>query len=310
MTETLFRPEIRSLPHLHSGKVRDLYAVDDERMLIVASDRLSAFDVVLPTPIPRKGAMLTTLSNFWFARLGHIVDHHLLDTDLAAVLPNATEREPVEGRSVVARRLRALPVEAIVRGHLIGSGWRDYQSTGRVGGVDLPAGLSLAERLPEPIFTPSTKAAAGGHDENIDFARMADLVGGALAQRIRETSLRLYGAAAEFARTRGLVIADTKFEFGLAPDGTLVLIDEALTPDSSRFWPADGWHPGVNPPSFDKQFIRDWLETLDWDKRPPGPEVPAELVTRTAARYREAVSRLTESGWAEQSTDDAGPRAR
>lgn len=290
--DTLFRPRIDSLEHLHSGKVRELYAIDAERMLIVATDRLSAFDVILPTPIPGKGRMLTTLSNFWFARLGHVIGNHLLAADLAEVLPDPAERHQVEGRAVVARRLRPLPVEAIVRGYLIGSGLRDYEASGAVGGVTLPAGLQRASRLPEPIFTPSTKAAVGGHDENIDFARMAEIVGPHHAERIREASIRLYREAAEHAGARGLIIADTKFEFGLAPDGELVLIDELLTPDSSRFWPADGWRPGDNPPSFDKQFVRDWLETLDWDKTDPGPEVPADIAAETAAKYREAVERL------------------
>ena len=291
--DALFQPDLKSLEHLHSGKVRDLYAIDDERMLIVASDRLSAFDVVLPTPIPGKGRMLTQLSNFWFRQLGHVIGNHLLDVALEEVLPDPAERAQVEGRAVVARRLEPLPVEAIVRGYLIGSGLADYERTGHVSGVRLPPGLLRADRLPEPVFTPSTKAAVGDHDQNIDFARMTELVGERNAERIRAVSLRLYGEAAEYAAVRGLIIADTKFEFGLAPDGTLVLIDELLTPDSSRFWPADAWHPGDNPPSFDKQFVRDWLETLDWNKTAPGPEVPATLAAETAAKYREAVERLT-----------------
>ena len=291
--DSLFRPRIESLEHLHSGKVRELYAIDDERMLIVATDRLSAFDVILPTPIPGKGRLLTTLSNFWFARLGHVIGNHLLDVDLAAVLPDDGERAQVEGRAVVARRLQPLPVEAIVRGYLIGSGLRDYEATGGIGGIRLPDGLQRADRLPEPMFTPSTKASVGDHDENIDFGRMAELTGPEYAERIRAASLRLYAEAAEYAADRGLIIADTKFEFGIAPDGELVLIDELLTPDSSRFWPADGWRPGENPPSFDKQFIRDWLETLDWDKTDPGPAVPDAIARETAEKYREAVERLT-----------------
>lgn len=293
MTEALLHPPVRSLRHLHSGKVRDLYAIDDARMLMVASDRLSAFDVILPTPIPGKGALLTRLSNFWFDRLGHVIGNHLLDADLAEVLPDAAERAPLEGRAVVTRRLKPLPVEAIVRGYLIGSGWRDYQAAGAIGSVELPAGLRLADRLPEPVFTPSTKAAAGDHDENIGFEQVVELVGRDTAERIRSVSLQIYREAAEYARERGLIIADSKFEFGLADDGTLVLIDELLTPDSSRFWPADGWQPGENPPSFDKQFVRDWLETLDWDKTAPGPELPDDIARETAARYREAVERLT-----------------
>ena len=291
--DALFAPSIASLAHLHSGKVRDLYAIDDERMLIVASDRMSAFDVVLPTPVPGKGRMLTELSNFWFGRTEHIIGNHRLDVDLAEVLPDDGERAPLAGRAVVARRLRPLPVEAIVRGYIIGSGWRDYQATGAIGDVALPAGLQLADQLPEPVFTPSTKAEAGAHDENIGYAEMAGTIGEELAARIRDVSLRLYREAAEYARGRGIIIADTKFEFGLAPDGELVLIDEALTPDSSRFWPADQWRPGGNPPSFDKQYVRDWLETLDWDKTAPGPELPPDIVERTRGKYRDAVERLT-----------------
>ncbi|MDZ7748825.1 MAG: phosphoribosylaminoimidazolesuccinocarboxamide synthase [Halofilum sp. (in: g-proteobacteria)] len=293
MTETLFRPDIRSLEHIHSGKVRDLYAIDAERMLIVASDRLSAYDVILPTPIPRKGEMLTRLSNFWFARLGHVVPNHLLDVDLAEVLPDPDERAQVEGRAVVARRLKTLPIEAIVRGYLIGSGWRDYQATGGIGGLALAQGLQLADRLPEPVFTPSTKAGAGSHDENIAFADVAARVGEDLAARVRDISLRLYAEAADHAAARGVIIADTKFEFGLDAAGEPVLIDELLTPDSSRFWPADQWRPGTNPPSWDKQYVRDWLERQDWDKTDPGPALPADVVAETAAKYREALERLT-----------------
>ncbi|MEX0606986.1 MAG: phosphoribosylaminoimidazolesuccinocarboxamide synthase [Halofilum sp. (in: g-proteobacteria)] len=295
MSEALLHPEVRSLRHLHSGKVRDLYEIDAERMLMVASDRLSAFDVILPTPIPDKGALLTRLSNFWFGRLNHIIGNHLLGTDLSEVLPDPAERAPLEGRAVITRRLRPLPVEAIVRGYLIGSGWRDYQTAGRIGSVELPAELHLADRLDEPVFTPSTKAQKGEHDENIGFEHVVELVGAETAERIREVSLAIYNTAAEYARQRGLIIADSKFEFGLDNDGKLVLIDELLTPDSSRFWPADAWQPGENPPSFDKQFVRDWLETLDWDKAAPGPELPDEIARETAARYREAVERLTEA---------------
>lgn len=289
----LFRPRIESLEHLHSGKVRDLYAIDDERLLIVASDRLSAFDVVLPTPIPGKGMWLTELSNFWFGRMRHVVANHLLDDKLEEVLPDPAERAQVEGRAVIARRLQPLPIEAIVRGYLIGSGWRDYRESGAIGGLRLPGDLRLADQLPQPIFTPSTKAAAGDHDVNIGFEEMADRIGESLAHRIRTISLRLYGEAAEYAISRGIIIADTKFEFGLDAAGEPALIDELLTPDSSRFWPTDGWQPGENPPSFDKQFIRDWLEQQDWDKTAPGPQVPDEIVQESAARYREAVTRLT-----------------
>lgn len=294
--EALFAPAISSLTHLHSGKVRDLYAIDDTRMLIVASDRMSAFDVVLPTPVPGKGRMLTELSNFWFERTRHIINNHRLDVDLAEILPDDGERAPLAGRAIVARRLRPLPVEAIVRGYIIGSGWRDYEATGAIGDVELPAGLQLADQLPEPVFTPSTKAEAGAHDENIGYAEMARAIGEDLATRIRDVSLRLYREAAEYARGRGIIIADTKFEFGLDADGELVLIDEALTPDSSRFWPADQWRPGASPPSFDKQYVRDWLETLDWDKTAPGPELPPDIVARTRGKYRDAVDRLTAGG--------------
>ncbi len=287
--------EIKSLPLIYRGKVRDLYAVDDRHLLMVASDRLSAFDVILPTAIPGKGAVLTMVSNFWFARTRHIVPNHLqlAERTLEQVLPDPVERALVADRAVVARRLQGLPVEAIVRGYLIGSGWKDYRRTGRVCGIELPRGLRLADRLPEPVFTPSTKAALGAHDENISFDFVADAIGRELAERVRTVSLQIYREAAEYALKRGIIIADTKFEFGLDEQGRLVLMDEALTPDSSRFWPADQYRPGVNPPSFDKQFVRDYLETLDWDKRPPGPELPPEIVERTVAKYREALERLT-----------------
>lgn len=287
--------EIKSLPLIYRGKVRDLYAVDDRHLLMVASDRLSAFDVILPTAIPGKGAVLTAVSNFWFARTRHIVPNHLqlAERTLEQALPDPVERALVADRAVVARRLQGLPVEAIVRGYLIGSGWKDYRRTGRVCGIRLPDGLRLADRLPEPVFTPSTKAALGAHDENVSFDFVADAIGRELAERVRTVSLQIYREAAEYALKRGIIIADTKFEFGLDEQGRLVLMDEALTPDSSRFWPADQYRPGVNPPSFDKQFVRDYLETLDWDKRPPGPELPPEIVERTVAKYREALERLT-----------------
>jgi phosphoribosylaminoimidazole-succinocarboxamide synthase len=285
--------QLRSLKRIHRGKVRDVYAVDDLTLLIVATDRLSAFDVVLPDPIPGKGRILNTISNFWFAHTGHIVPNHLLDQPLAQVLPDPAERAQVEGRSVIARRLKALPIEAIVRGYLIGSGWKDYQATGSVSGVVLPPGLRQAERLPQPIFTPATKAAVGDHDENISYATAERMVGAAVAAKVRDISLALYGFAARHCAQRGIIIADTKFEFGLAPDGELVLIDEALTPDSSRFWPADSYRVGISPPSFDKQFVRDYLETLDWNKRAPGPKLPAAVIQRTAANYEEALRRIT-----------------
>jgi len=287
--------EIKSLPLVYRGKVRDLYAVDDRHLLMVASDRLSAFDVILPTAIPGKGAILTAVSNFWFERIRPIVPNHLqlADKTLEEALPDPAERALIAGRAVVARRLKGLPVEAIVRGYLIGSGWKDYRRDGAVCGVRLPAGLRLADRLPEPIFTPSTKAALGAHDENVSFDHVAEAIGQNLAERVRTVSLHIYREAAEYALRRGIIIADTKFEFGLDERGQLVLMDEALTPDSSRFWPADQYRPGVNPPSFDKQFVRDYLETLDWDKRPPGPELPPDIIARTVAKYREALERLT-----------------
>jgi len=291
MPDTLYESSLRSLPLIHKGKVRDIYAIDAARMLIVTTDRLSAFDVVLPTPIPGKGEVLTAVSNFWFGKLGHILPNQLTGDapeDVVAV----DERDQVAGRAVVVRRLKALPVEAIVRGYLVGSGWSDYQKTGAVCGIPLPAGLEQAERLPRPLFTPSTKAAVGEHDENIDYARCEGLLGAELAARVRDAAIRLYSEAAEYAAARGILIADTKFEFGLDAVGGLVLIDEALTPDSSRFWPADQYRAGENPPSFDKQYVRDWLTASGWDKRPPAPELPAEVIARTAEKYREARRRL------------------
>jgi len=287
---------IQSLPLHYQGKVRDIYTVDERHFLMVASDRLSAFDVVLPTPISGKGAVLTALSNFWFHRTASVIPNHLqlAEKTLADALPDPAEREQIAERAVVVRRLKGLPVEAIVRGYLIGSGWKDYQTTGSVCGIRLPAKLQLADPLPEPIFTPSTKATLGTHDENIDFAQTTELLGENLAEQVRDVSLRLYLEAARYARQRGIIIADTKFEFGLDEDDQLVLMDEVLTPDSSRFWPADQYQPGHNPPSFDKQFVRDYLETLDWDKRPPGPELPTAIVAKTAAKYQEALTRLTE----------------
>ncbi len=293
MPETLFNSDLKSLPLLHRGKVRDIYSVDDRHLLIVATDRLSAFDVVLPTPIPNKGAVLTTMSNFWFRRLQHIVPNHLADLSLEQALPDAAERKPLSGRAMVVRKLKALPVEAIVRGYLVGSGWKEYRKAGTVCGISLPQGLREAERLPQTLFTPSTKAEAGAHDENINFNQTAAMIGMDLAQRVRDVSIALYTEAAAYALTRGIIIADTKFEFGLDEAGTLTLIDEVLTPDSSRFWPADEYRPGSNPPSFDKQYVRDYLESIDWNKRPPAPKLPAEVVARTAEKYQEALRRLT-----------------
>jgi phosphoribosylaminoimidazole-succinocarboxamide synthase len=292
-TPVVYRTALAGLRRIHEGKVRDLYAVDDDCMLIVTTDRLSAFDVVLPDPIPDKGRVLNGISNFWFARTAQLVPNHLTGRDAAELARSDEERALLAGRAVIVRRLQALPIEAVVRGYLIGSGWKDYQASGRLCGIELPAGLQLAGRLPQPLFTPATKAAAGAHDENIPFATMAARVGAPLAAAVRDTALALYGLAAEHARARGIIIADTKFEFGVDRDGRLTLIDEVLTPDSSRFWPADSYREGVSPPSFDKQFVRDYLETLDWNKQAPGPKLPAEIIARTSDKYREALARLT-----------------
>ena len=284
--------ELKSLPLLSRGKVRDIYDIDDDHMLIVTTDRLSAFDVILPDPIPGKGAILTTVSNFWFDRTRHIIPNHLSDKSLAEVLPDETERNMIEGRGIVVRKLKPLPVEAIVRGYLIGSAWSDYQKTGAVCGIALPAGLQQAQQLSETIFTPSTKADVGDHDENISFEKTVSLLGQGMAEQMRDVSLKLYQEAAEYALERGIIIADTKFEFGTDKNGELVLIDEVLTPDSSRFWPADAYQVGQSPPSFDKQYVRDYLETLDWDKTAPGPCLPEEVIQRTGDKYREARDRL------------------
>ena len=289
----LHQSNLAGLRLLGRGKVRDLYAIDEHHLLMVASDRLSAFDVVLPQPIPGKGEVLTRVSRFWFARTAHRVPNHLADIPLAEVVTDPAEREQIGDRAMVVRRLQPLPVEAIVRGYLIGSGWKDYQATGAICGIALPPGLRLAERLPEPIYTPSTKAELGTHDENVDFAHTERLLGPALAAQVRDISLAIYRDCAAYALERGIIIADTKLEFGIDAAGTLHLIDEVLTPDSSRFWPVDQYRPGTNPPSFDKQFVRDYLETLDWDKTPPGPSLPLEIIERTAAKYREAEERLT-----------------
>jgi len=291
MTDPLYQSTLKSLPLIHQGKVRDIYAVDDRRMLIVTSDRLSAFDVVMPTAIPGKGKVLTAVADFWFKKLAGILPNQLTGEAPEDVVA-ADEREQVAGRAMVVKRLQALPVEAIVRGYLVGSGWSDYQKTGSVCGIPLPAGLKQAEKLPQPLFTPSTKAAVGEHDENIDFARCSELLGADLAARVRAAAIALYRTAAEYALTRGIIIADTKFEFGLDENGTLTLIDEVLTPDSSRFWPLDQYQVGSNPPSFDKQYVRDWLLQSGWNKQPPGPQLPAEVVARTAEKYEEARRRL------------------
>lgn len=292
MPDALYHSELKHLPLINRGKVRDIYGLDDDHMLIVTTDRLSAFDVVLPQPIPGKGEVLTRVSNFWFARTRGLVPNHLVEIPLTQVVPDADERRTLGERAIVVRRMRPLPVEAIVRGYLIGSGWKDYQRTGAVCDIPLPTGLRQADRLPQPIYTPSTKAAVGDHDENVSFQHTADLIGADLAGQIRDISLRIYAEAADYARSRGIIIADTKLEFGVDEAGRLHLIDEALTPDSSRFWPADQYRPGISPPSFDKQFVRDYLETLDWDKTAPGPELPADIIAKTAEKYREAEQRL------------------
>ncbi len=293
MTSALLTTSITSLPLLSRGKVRDNYAVGDDKLLMVASDRISAFDVIMDQGIPGKGEMLTRISRFWFERLADVVPNHLTGIDPESVVA-PHERDQVRGRALVVKRLQPLPVEAVVRGYLAGSGWKDYQASGRVCGVALPDGLQQAARLPNPIFTPATKAELGEHDENIDFGHMVRLVGVELAAQVRDVSLELYRRAAEYARERGIILADTKFEFGLDAQQRLVWMDEALTPDSSRFWPADQWREGISPPSFDKQFLRDWLESVPgWNKRAPAPQLPAAVVEGTAAKYREALERLT-----------------
>ena len=297
MTTALLTTSIKSLPLLASGKVRDNYAVGEDRLLMVATDRLSAFDVVMGEPIPGKGELLTEMALFWFARLGHIVPNHLTGDDPLSVV-TSDEREQVRGRSMLVKRLRPVPVEAVVRGYLAGSGWKEYQQSQSVCGVALPPGLKNASKLPEPIFTPATKAVMGDHDENIDFDRMSEIIGLEMAAKVREISIRLYKTAAALALAKGLIIADTKFEFGLDADGSLILMDEVLTPDSSRYWPLEQYVEGVNPPSFDKQFVRDWLERADvggkpWDKRAPAPALPATVIEHTAERYREALRCLT-----------------
>ncbi len=285
---SLHTSHITSLPLLHKGKVRDIYDIDDDHMLIVTTDRISAFDVVMPTAIEGKGKILNEVSRFWLDKLAHIIPNHCSELTLEQVLPDAAERAEVQDHATIVRKLKALPIEAIVRGYVIGSGWKDYQTNGSICGIPLPAGLQQAERLPEPIYTPSTKAAVGAHDENITYTQTEALLGAELAAQIRDISLKLYREAADYAIERGIIIADTKFEFGTDANGTLTLIDEVLTPDSSRFWPVEEYQPGSSPVSFDKQFVRDYLESLDWNKEPPGPELPAEIVTKTAEKYQQA----------------------
>lgn len=294
MPTTLLKSDLPGLNLVHRGKVRDVYALSDDELLIVASDRLSAFDVVLPDPIPGKGEILTQMSNFWFARTAHVVPNHLTGRAVEAVLPAGVDAALYARRSVISKRLKPVPFEAIARGFLIGSGWKDYQASGSLCGVALPRGLRQAERLPEPIFTPSTKAAVGGHDENVSFAVVANQVGAELAGQVRDATLAVYRFAAEFAASRGILIADTKLEFGTDADGRLYVMDEMLTPDSSRFWPADQYRIGTSPPSFDKQYVRDYLESLGWNKQPPGPSIPAAVIEATAAKYAEALFRLAD----------------
>ena len=293
MRDALYESTLTALRRLSQGKVRDIYEVDDEHLLIVTSDRISAFDVVLPDPVPGKGEVLTRLSRFWFDRTSDIVPNHLAELPLESVISDPAERDLVGSRSMVVKRLKPLPIEAVVRGYIIGSGWKDYQATGSVCGIQLPAGLELAQQLEEPIYTPATKAAVGDHDENIGFDQTVDLIGSELANRVRDLSMQIYMAGAEYARERGIIIADTKFEFGQDNDGVLYLIDEVLTPDSSRFWPAEEYRTGISPPSFDKQFVRDYLETLDWDKKAPGPALPQEVMEGSAAKYQQALDLLT-----------------
>jgi len=288
----MLESHVPSLQRIHQGKVRDIYAVDAQHMLIVTTDRLSAFDVVMPDPIPGKGRVLTRISNFWFERTQHIVPNHLTGIYPEEVVQGEDEKAQVRGRSVVVNRLKPLPIEAVVRGYLIGSGWKDYQRNGMVCGIALPKGLQQAQKLPQPIFTPATKAAEG-HDENISFEEVEKLVGEKLANQVREISIRLYREASEYAATKGIIIADTKFEFGVDDKGTLVLIDEVLTADSSRFWPADTYRVGISPPSFDKQYVRDYLETMQWNKTPPAPPLPREVIAKTSEKYQEALARLT-----------------
>ena len=292
--DALFESAIPDYPLIGRGKVRDIYSIDDDHLLIVTTDRLSAFDVVLPDPVPGKGEVLTQISLFWFRMMSDIIDNQLTELTIDDVIDDPALREQLRSRSLVVKRLKPLPIEAVVRGYLIGSGWKDYQDTGEVCGISLPAGLQQAQQLPVTIFTPASKAEAGDHDENISFKQVVDLVGERNARRVRDVAIEIYERAAAFALQRGIIIADTKFEFGLDDEGRLYLIDEVLTPDSSRFWPVDGYEVGISPPSFDKQFVRDYLETLDWDKTAPAPELPRDVMEQTAAKYAEALRRLTQ----------------
>ena len=291
----IFESSIPGYPLIGRGKVRDIYSVDDQHLLIVTTDRLSAFDVVMPDPVPGKGEVLTQISLYWFRMMQDIIDNQLTSRTVDDVIEDPALREQLRNRALVVKRLKPLPIEAVVRGYLIGSGWKDYQETGKVCGIPLPPGLQQAERLPETLFTPASKAESGAHDENITFEQVVELIGERLASRVRDVSIQIYEVAASHALQRGIIIADTKFEFGLDEEGCLYLIDEVLTPDSSRFWPVDEYEVGISPPSFDKQFVRDYLETLDWDKTAPGPELPAEVIRKTSENYREALRRLTKA---------------
>jgi phosphoribosylaminoimidazole-succinocarboxamide synthase len=291
--DALFESQLPGLPLIGRGKVRDIYSVDDDHLLIVTTDRLSAYDVVLPDPMPMKGSVLTRISLFWFRMMADLVDNQLTELTAYDVVADKEIAKQLEHRSLVVKRLEPLPIEAVVRGYLIGSGWRDYLDTGKVCGIDLPAGLEQAEKLPQTLFTPASKAEAGDHDENISYAAVSKLIGERLAQEVRDISIAIYERAAAFALERGIIIADTKFEFGLDDEGRLYLIDEVLTPDSSRFWPVDEYRKGISPPSFDKQFVRDYLDTLDWNKTAPGPALPADVLNRTSEKYQEAYARLT-----------------
>lgn len=293
MTTPLIQSSIKSLPLIHQGKVRDIYDIDADTMLLIATDRLSAFDVILPTPIPGKGAILTEIANFWFEKLKHVVPNHLTGINPDSLVSDPAEKAQLGKRALVVKKLKPLPIEAIVRGYLAGSGWKEYKTSGTVCGISLPAGLQEASKLPAPIFTPSSKADVGDHDENITLEKCAQLLGKELAEKVAKVSIQLYKEAAEYALTRGIIIADTKFEFGLDAAGELYVIDEVLTPDSSRFWPADEYVVGKNPPSFDKQYVRDWLEASGWNKVAPGPELPPEVAARTSEKYREAYEKLT-----------------
>lgn len=292
-SDTLFESTVAGLDRIYRGKVRDIYSVDDDHLLIVTTDRLSAYDVVMPDPVPGKGQVLTRISNFWFEMMEDLIPNHLTNRKLNSIIDDNESRQSLEQRSIVTRRLRPLPIEAVVRGYLIGSGWRDYQQTGQVCGIDLPPGLEQASKLPQTLFTPATKADAGNHDQNISFKTVQQMIGDDLAQQVRAVSIRIYERAAEYALGRGIIIADTKFEFGQDDQGRLYMIDEILTPDSSRFWPLSGYRTGISPPSFDKQFVRDYLDTLDWDKTAPGPRLPPEVIQQTGDKYREVLRILT-----------------